>query len=380
MDATQLAMMNFADPSTMADLMAQQNALQQKQALAQQLMSQQYIPNSGKAGVLGAVLSHLVGSMQQGRNNESMADIFKQQFQAQNQAAQAKRAQDLQDEQRKMYEKIFEQGSIDTNKSKAERDYQKRDVSNGFIVDPTDPTKSMAIPGYAEQQIGIKAGEANATAAANARYREAPGAGESAALRNKIALAMQMGASQSDIARMLTGHDSSNQIVPGVGVVDKDTGQVKPMVGPDGKPVQQPLTEAQQALAGKGAAAKQALSILDDLQGKLKAGKTWTGPIDQYIPGEGQQSFQAGVDQLVNPLQTLTRVPGQGSQSDTELRQLMAGFPSLGSREDVNQEKIARLRQYIANLTQGGQPLGQPQAPAPGQISDADLLKKYGGL
>jgi hypothetical protein len=182
MDATQLAMMNFADPSTMADLMAKQNELQQKQALAQQFMSQQYIPNSGKAGVLGAVLSHLVGGIQEGRNNDSMADLFKRQFAAQNQAAMAKRAQDIQDEYRKMGMSITEAGAKATAEAQAKRANPEMKVENGFVIDPSNPGASQAVPGFSDAQIALASGKANAEAAAQARYRQAPGAAESAKL------------------------------------------------------------------------------------------------------------------------------------------------------------------------------------------------------
>jgi len=366
----------------MADLMSRQQQLQQRQALAQQLMQAQYVPNSGKLGVLGAIASQLAGNMQQRSNNQSLTDILRDQFSQQLSQAKAARQQQLADEKRKWAEEI--QGSIlkDRGRAQADQDYAKPTYVTG--VGFVDGKGNLTVdPRIASTLQSTAAAEANAAAAAAARYREAPGAGALAELNAKIALAKANGATPSDIARMLTGHDSSNQIVPGVGVVDKDTGQVKPMVGADGKPITQPLTVAQQETAGKGVAGKQVLSILDDIQKKLKNGTAWTGPIDQYIPGEGQQSFQAAIDQLVNPLQTLTRVPGQGSQSDAELKQLMAGFPSLGSREDVNQEKIARLRQYVTNLVSQGNPtLGQqtPQQQTPGQLSDADLLKKYGGL
>ena len=115
----------------------------------------------------------------------------------------------------------------------------------------------------------------------------------------------------------------------------------------------------------KAAAAQQALEVLGQLEEKLKSGKTWTGPIDKFLPGEGQQSFEATVNGLVNPLQTLTRVPGQGSQSDAELKQLMASFPNLGNRESVNLEAIQRLRDYVAKQQQQLGAQGQPPSSAP---------------
>src|ERR1043166_190983 len=121
MDASQLTIMNFADPSTMADLMAQQQQLQQKQALAQQLMSQQYVSNSGRGGVIGAILGNLAGGMLQSRNNEKMSDLLRQQFTAQSKAAQAARTQQIQDEYRKMGINITEAAAKATAEAQAKR-------------------------------------------------------------------------------------------------------------------------------------------------------------------------------------------------------------------------------------------------------------------
>jgi len=254
MDASQLAMMNFADPSTMADLMAQQQQLQQKQALAQQLMSQQYVPNSGRGGVIGAILGNLAGGMLQSRNNEKMSDLLRQQLTAQSQAAQAARTQQIQDEYRKMQEDIFKQSSIDTNKSKAERDYQKRDVSGGMIVDPTNPGASTAIPGYMDQQLALKAAEAK-IAAAN---RQGP-----ADPFREIKMGLQMGiitpeqAQQAMQQKLLGGGNPETQIV-GDYLVDKRTGGTKPLTDAQGNKIDitknQPLT----------AEAKTKLSLIDN--------------------------------------------------------------------------------------------------------------------
>lgn len=187
MDPSQLAMMNFADPSTMADLMAQQNALQQKQALAQQLMSQQYIPNSGKAGVIGAVLSHLAGAMQQGRNNDAMASVLQKQFQAQNQAMQAARAQQIQDEYRMMGINITEAAAKATAEAQAKRQNPEFKVENGFVIDPSNPTASQAVPGYSDAQIALAGGKANAEAAARARYAGAADAAKLAMIQKLMA-------------------------------------------------------------------------------------------------------------------------------------------------------------------------------------------------
>lgn len=69
--------------------------------------------------------------------------------------------------------------------------------------------------------------------------------------------------------------------------------------------------------------------------------------------------------QLVNPFQTLTRIPGQGSQSDAELKRLMDSFPAVTNFESVNKESIANLRSYLDKI-QGMQ--GAPSAPNAPQV------------
>lgn len=137
----------------------------------------------------------------------------------------------------------------------------------------------------------------------------------------------------------------------------------------------------------KPAAADQALSILSDMEEMLKSGKSWTGPVEGTLfkYGKGGQSFQSAVDQLVNPMQTLTRIPGSGAQSDLELKQMLNSFPNVDTREDVNLDRINRLRNYINKLQggttqQGATPKQQAPtqaAPQVGKIITAPDGKKY---
>ena len=106
----------------------------------------------------------------------------------------------------------------------------------------------------------------------------------------------------------------------------------------------------------KAAAAAQAREILDSLEKQIQS----SGPIDGRLPTPGAQGFDRSVAQLVNPFQTLTRIPGQGSQSDAELKRLMESFPSVTNYESVNKESIANLRSYLDKI-QGMQ--GAPAAP-----------------
>ena len=117
-----------------------------------------------------------------------------------------------------------------------------------------------------------------------------------------------------------------------------------------------PVEEKPKEMDVKTAAAAQAREILDSLEKQIPS----SGPIDGRLPTPGAQGFDRSVAQLVNPFQTLTRIPGQGSQSDAELKRLMESFPSVTNYESVNKESIANLRSYLDKI-QGMQ--GAPAAP-----------------
>jgi hypothetical protein len=159
----------FYDPQALAQLQADQMQLEQKQKLAQALMGGNYVPNSGRAGALTSILGSVVGAFQQRRNNESVTDILKRKFDAENQASTAKHRQDMEDEQRKFSQELM--------KLQLGEKYKKDYAPAQFQAAGTfDPSTGSYTPNAAaaQQQIGIKAGEAEATARANARYRAGP--------------------------------------------------------------------------------------------------------------------------------------------------------------------------------------------------------------
>src|SRR6478735_9176839 len=114
----------FMDPTRQAQLYSDMQRTQQRQQLAQALMSPNYVPNSGVAGILGSALSAFVGARLQDKTNKSMADTMREYFAEQNQAAQAKHAQSMADEQRKFQLELQKIGYTE----KAKRDFAPREL------------------------------------------------------------------------------------------------------------------------------------------------------------------------------------------------------------------------------------------------------------
>jgi hypothetical protein len=222
-----------ANPNDLAQLEADKARFQQRQALAQSLMGAQYVPNSGGMGVLTSALSSLAGAFMNRRNNESMADLMRREFDTQNKAAIAKRQQELADEERKFNEELKK---IDYT-AKSKRDNAEKQFTGGGVFDPVSGAFTPSQE-WTNQQLGLKRAEA----AISASNRQDPNAG----LMAKIALAKQLGADPQAIMAMVTGQQGApdTQVV-GNNLVDKRTGKAMPIIGPDGKPMpaqQQPLT------------------------------------------------------------------------------------------------------------------------------------------
>lgn len=167
-------MLPFIPPEQIAQNQADMLQWQQRQALAQQLMGAQYEPDSGKVGLGGTILTKLMGALAQRGQNEKLADILKSQFEIENQAASAKRQQDLQDEYRKLQEDIYKT----REGKKAEREFAPLQFQASGAFDPSTGTYTPS-EAAAQQQIGIKTAEAQAAARAQASVA---GAGESAKL------------------------------------------------------------------------------------------------------------------------------------------------------------------------------------------------------
>lgn len=170
-------LMNFMDPNALAQNQADLMRWQQNQQLAQGLMQAPILPYASRGGAAAGILTRVLGALQNRQNNAKLSDILKAQFEAQNAAEAAQRKQQLEDELRKMQEDIYKSQMSE----KAKRDYAPLQFQGGGSFDPSTGQWNSA-PGYMTQQLAQHKQEALDTAAANARYREAPGAGDVAKL------------------------------------------------------------------------------------------------------------------------------------------------------------------------------------------------------
>lgn len=167
-NATQMGgMMPFISPDQVAQNQTDMLAWQQKQALAQQLMQSQYIPNTGGKGVAGNVLERVMGMLANNQNNQKLSDILKQQFAIENQASQAKRQQEIEDEYRKMGIAIQQATGIARGEGQVKNELNPIEAVGGgkFILDHR--TGELKInPDFNASEIDLEKAKA-AIAAAN---------------------------------------------------------------------------------------------------------------------------------------------------------------------------------------------------------------------
>lgn len=320
-------------PGDLAQLQVDDEANRRRQAQAQALQQAGFNPVQGGNPLL-AMLSSVMSTVQGGRMmseaDAKASEIMAKRFEIENQQAQAKMEADAAKEERDWQRKLKE---IDYGNASSAKYREPRNI------DPLSPEGIAAA-------LGLEKGKK----ALSPQSGPAP-----SEMDRKIAQLKQLGASDDQIRGMLLGNSGGSSAPSGYRPTASGGLEAIPG-GPADKPKE---------IDTKGAAAKQALDILGQLEGNLGS----SGPIDRFLSPVGSQKFDKTLAQLVNPLQTLTRVAGQGAQSDKELAALMASFPATGNFDETNKQQIQNIRSYIEKL-QGG--AGQvPQAPPQGQPQPA---------
>lgn len=324
--------MQYLTGGDIAQLQVDEETARRRQQQAQQLIQAGYSPVQGGnplLAMLASVMSTVKGNSMLKDSDAKLSETLAKRFEYENQQSQAK----AEAEQRKRDEDY--QRELDKIGYTKEVEAKYREPSK---IDPLSAEGIAATLGLERAKAGMRPG---------------PGPSES---DRKIQQLRALGATDDQIRGMLLGGQPRN---------------IDPL-SPEGIAAQAKLKEVSGTSQAdpKAAAAQQAREVLDSLEQQLSA----SGPIDGRLPTASAQGFDRAVAQLVNPFQTLTRIPGQGSQSDAELKRLMESFPAVTNYESVNKASIANLRSYLDKIqgmqAQGGQvaPQAQPQAPqAPAQ-------------
>ena len=322
--------------SDMAQIQVDEEAARRRQEQAQRLMQAGFnpVPNANPIlSILASVMSTIKGDSMLKDSDAKLSETLAKRFEIQNQQDQAK---------------------AEAERKRRDEDYQRELDKIGYTKEVEakyrEPSK---IDPLSAEGIAATLGLERAKAGMQPKAERAP-----SELERKIAWLEANGVGKDAIANMVMGGQSN---APS-GYRQTSGGGLEAIPGgPADKPKE---------VDPKAAAAQQAREVLDSLEQQLSA----SGPIDGRLPTASAQGFDRAVAQLVNPFQTLTRIPGQGSQSDAELKRLMESFPAVTNYESVNKNSIANLRSYLDKIqgmqAQGGQvaPQAQPQAPqAPAQ-------------
>lgn len=318
-------MAEIANYAELARLQTDEEAARRRQQQAQQLMQAGYnpVPNANPIlSVLASVMSTIKGDSMLKDSDAKMSEVLAKKFELQNREDQAK----AEAEQRRIEEGW--QRELQRIEISAQTEAKYREPRN---IDPNSPEGIAARLQFEKGKAGLQP-------------KTGPAAPE---FQRKIDALVAAGMPVADATKAVVLGAGGGGSVPS-GYRATATGALEPIPGgPADKPKE---------VDPKAAAAAQAREILDSLEKQIQS----SGPIDGRLPTPGAQGFDRSVAQLVNPFQTLTRIPGQGSQSDAELKRLMESFPSVTNYESVNKESIANLRSYLDKI-QGMQ--GAPAAP-----------------
>lgn len=362
-------MADFPDfASQYAQLLSDQEKNQRRMQMAQQLMQAGYVPNSGVAGILGSALQSFLGGRMMDKEEGKLSDILKRQFDLQSQQTAAQRQQQMEDEQRKFEREILAAQKKAQAEAQAKRDYAPKEWKDGGIFDPQsgqftpDPNYSKAQLDLARQKAAIEAG-----------------ARQPSELERRIALAQQMHASPEQIKALVLGQQGANGPFADIaaalqsGVVTPEQAQqaMREKIGVDVKP--QPVSADNRTKLGLLTAAEQALAQYEkggvDENGAPKAwGNAMSGPANAHLD---------------EAIANLLRVESGAAIGKDEIAQARDRYaPALFGKDDTNKAKLEQFKRKIADMKaailQGTG--AQPQGSAPQQMSDQDLLKKYGGL
>jgi hypothetical protein len=362
----------FLDPSAFGGLEAQQGQLGQQSALAQQMMQAGYIPRSGFGGALAQMVQAAIGAHMLKQSQSQQASLYQQQIDAMNKAAQAKHAQDIEDER---------------NKTKFGTDEEIRKAGG------TDEAKTLNALKYGDQTAAQSAKqkglEAQATLPAQEALEKMRGGYQLAAAQissapfKEIQAALKSGAITPEQAQQAM----QQKAVPPSQIGVKDQVAIDKRI-----PVlQDQLTKVDTAL-----------QLAQEMKNKMHTGGYATNSLyNTYAPDALKTSAaqQLGTDSGNLILAAQAALQGSGSRgSVAQLRVLQTSKPNVSLSAESNLNAIDKITAELERAKQmpaaeldhygsGGTPTTWAQASAklsaPAQkqnaLSDEDLLKKYGG-
>lgn len=336
--------MNFqqlnTDPNAAANLQADAIKLQQNRMMAQALMQQggQYIPGSGKAGIAAGLASLIRGKMMESGQDESMRDILQRQFAQDNEAAQAKRAQELEDEGRKLTNEIFKGREL----KKADLEFSPQQYAAGLgAFDPRTGQVSID-PNISASKLAEKDAELRL----GAKYRQGP-ADPFAKYKQAVAQGiLSPEQAQQAMQRELMGGGGSN--APSGYRPSSDGSGLEPIPGgpadPKTKGAQlQPVSAENRAKLGLLNTAQESLDKY------VGAGTEEGTPTPWKNMGVGNVANTSMEDAIANML----RVESGAAISQGEIEAAKARYMPSPLRSDAeNKNRLELLKSKLGNMRQ----------------------------
>lgn len=281
----------------LAALMEAYKRAQTEQQRGDAMMTPEYVANSGGLGALA-----MIAQAYAGKKIASRADA----------TATEKASAIFEEKQRQ--EAIAAQRAAEAEEAKLARQWGREDTR-----DAAKAEREMKLA-----QLRIDEANKRAGLSADARIRAA-----------QIAASAQSGGASvlsADEAKALG-------LAPGTVAQRDRTGKISIVQPPQGGVAADPVMIRDAKASAE--AAMDVLAKVGKLEEILKAGKS-TGPLDQFIPGQSAQEFDA-ISKALNV--SSLRANFGGNPTEGERAANLETLPSLGRYEDVNAKLIAQQRE-----------------------------------
>lgn len=298
-------------PQIQNDLMRGQRDLQ----MADALMQTGYIPNSGGWGALAQVLGAWRGKRLEKKAGERVSDAMRRQME---------------------YDAAAKAEERERAAAAEEAEYQRnlgrrRNEAGDQVLNPKKPREPINIG----NQL-VMVGDDGQARVLHETPRAPQQGRQPTAIEVQVAMARQLGASDDQIRALVLG------------------GGEKPLSARD----QIALRKDQEAQQTRGAAINNALSILGDMEQATEAGiggpiaSLGLNPFTNRLTDAGQaiEKYDADAASLQDELTRIQRIPGIGTQTDFELRQMLRALPTSSMTEETRRAVLQRIRNKLTEL------------------------------